>query len=456
MSRATPLAAAAIAALALVVPATAGATEPASTYDADGQRHADWCVPPKSTNVQLRYLDGTPTGFAIPNPLSFTDGSCPNGDLRVDLHEIVDSKGGPLVFTRGGNGYTDDQNAKYGQVLVADLAADPGAPTPSGGGRGDPCLALTGSTYEELVASIPAEMHYKPAPNSGSSFLHYGDPGADQGDRHDIHYSYLLWSFLDAHGGGHVRALLAPGQRVQPCDVEPILMDSWDSAGNVNGTVLARYVRTQEEGGTPLYGWMVWEHQFGEDPVVEHQAPVAGSVTPTPAPPVSPPVTNPVPDDHGPNPATASAATVSNPVTDDQGPTAAAAAKAAAPPAAVEAAAPAPPPPPPVAMKAALQLARKATLDAHGRLVVPIACTGTAASACTGTLRLDAVMPAPRHGARRWSKLASTRYAVPAGGGASVTLRVRASLRARLPHRHAVRARVLLDGVAQALTLVGR
>jgi hypothetical protein len=88
-----------------------GATEPASTYDADGQRHADACLP-AGPDVQLRYLDGTPTGFAIPEPLTFTDGSCPSGDLRIDLHEIVDSPVGPLVFTRGGNGYTDDQNAK--------------------------------------------------------------------------------------------------------------------------------------------------------------------------------------------------------------------------------------------------------------------------------------------------------------------------------------------------------
>jgi hypothetical protein len=437
VSRASPLAVAVVAALALVLPATAGATEPASTYDADGQRHADACVPPLSPAAQLRYLDGTPTGFAIPDPLSFTDGSCPSGDLRIDLHEIVDSPLGPLVFARGGNGYTDDQNAKYGQVRLADLAADPGAPTPSGDGRGEACQALTGATYEEQVASIPAEMHYKPpaagGSNSGSSFLHYGDPGADQGDRHDIHYSYLLWSFLDAHGGGHVRALLAPGQLVQPCDVDPILMDSWDGAGNVNGTVLARYVRT-EEGGTPLYGWMVWEHRSGDDPVVAHQALVSGPpVAMPPGLPVSPPVSNPVPADHGPNPATA--------------------ARAAPPPPP-----PAPPPPPPVAMKAALQLARKATLDAHGRLVVPIACTGTAASACAGTLRLDAVLPAAKGAKRagRWSTLASTRYAVRAGGAASATLLVRSALRTRLPRGRAVRARVLLDGAPQALTLVRR
>jgi hypothetical protein len=434
------LLAVAAAALVLAAPATAGATESAATYDADGQRHADACVSPLGPTVQLRYLGGTPTGFFIPDPLSFTDGSCPSGDLRIDLHEIVDSPAGPLVFARGGNGYTDDQNAKYGQVRLADLVADPGPPTPSGDGRGDPCPPLAGSTYEEDVASIPAAMHYKPPPaggsNSGSSFLHYGDPGADQGAIHDIHYSYLLWSFLDAHGGGHVRALLQPGQLVQPCDVDPILMDSWDSAGNVNGTVLARYVRTQE-GGTPLYGWMVWEHQFGNEPVVEHQALVSEPPVTTPAAlAVSPPVTNPAPVDHGPNPATA--------------------ARAAPPP---------PPPPPPVPMKAAFQVARKATLDAHRRVVVAVACTGTAASACTGTLRLDAAVPAKRASGKRaaakrtsthWTTAARARFDVAAGTSAPVTLRVTSALRARLPRGRGVRARLTLGAITQSLTLVRR
>jgi hypothetical protein len=82
------------------VPATAGASEPASTYNADGQVHADRCVPSKTTDIPMRYLDASPTGFAIPNPLSFTDGSCPDGQLRIDLHEVVDSPAGPLVFAK--------------------------------------------------------------------------------------------------------------------------------------------------------------------------------------------------------------------------------------------------------------------------------------------------------------------------------------------------------------------
>lgn len=69
------------------MPATAGASEPASTYNADGQIHADRCMEPKTTDIRLRYLDASPTGFAIPNPLSFNGGSCPDGQRRIDLHE---------------------------------------------------------------------------------------------------------------------------------------------------------------------------------------------------------------------------------------------------------------------------------------------------------------------------------------------------------------------------------
>jgi len=168
-----------------VAPAGAAASEPASTYNADGQVHADRCVAPEAPDIPLRYLDAAPTGFAIPDPLSFTDGSCPDGQLRIDLHEVVDSSAGPLVFARGGNGYVDDQNAKYGQVLVSDLASDPGTPTPAGGGRGNACATLLDATYATQVASIPHDLHYKrpqdvPGGNtSGASFQHYGDPGAD-------------------------------------------------------------------------------------------------------------------------------------------------------------------------------------------------------------------------------------------------------------------------------------
>jgi hypothetical protein len=51
-------------------------------------------------------------------------------------------------------------------------------------------------------------------------------------------------------------------------------------------------------------------------------------------------------------------------------------------------------------MRAVADLDR-AVLDARGRVRVPIACAGTAASACSGTLRLDAVLPRTRPAAPR-------------------------------------------------------
>jgi hypothetical protein len=115
-------------------------------------------------------------------------------------------------------------------------------------------------------------MHYKrpqdvrSGSNRGARFMHYGDPAADQGDRSDVHYTYLLWSFLNARGGGMVRALLRDGDTLTRCDVTPIVMRSWDDAGRPNGRVEAIYVRTPED----LYGWMVSGHALGDDPWVDH------------------------------------------------------------------------------------------------------------------------------------------------------------------------------------------
>lgn len=435
MSRALLLAAT----LALVVPARAAATEPASTYNADGEAHADRCVRPAGT-IALRYANGAPTGFTVSPAAAYTDGSCPDGAIRLDLHEIVDSPVGQLAFERGGNGYVDAQNAKYGHVALSDLVDPDGDPVPSGGGRGVPCPVVAGSRYEATIASIPAAMHYKrpqdvpSGNNSGASFLHYGDPGADQGDRHDIHYSYLLWSFLNARGGGHVRALLREGQVVQPCDVDPILMDAFDSAGDVDGTVLARYART-DDGGTPLYGWMVWEHdaQDGNGTVAHARLLDGPEVTTPPALAISPPVSRPPPPP-APVPVALPAAAPPPPPTP--------------PPA---------PPPPPSPMRAVADLAQ-AVLDKRGRVRVPIACTGTAASACSGTLRLDAVLPRRRPAAARsrFSTLARRGFAVAAGRSAVVTLRVASRLRLRLPRGRGLRARVVLGTATQSFILVRR
>src|SRR5436305_149109 len=217
------------------VAAPAWATDPASLFDAPGQSHANVCVHLAGSSEPLRFGDGSADGFSLANNLSFYDGECPDGTVRLDDHEAIPSPAGPLVFHRGGNGYNDADNVKYGELATADIADQLPPPVPASGGRGAPCQLSSEPPYQVSVHTIPSQMHCKPGPgNSGSSFNHYGDPGADQGDRHDIHYSYLLWSFVDVRAGGHVRTLLAPGQVVRACDVDPITMGSWDSQGNVN------------------------------------------------------------------------------------------------------------------------------------------------------------------------------------------------------------------------------
>ncbi len=288
--------------LSAAVAPVARATDPASLYDAPGQAHVNVCVHPAASSIPLRYGDATPTGFQLTGSLTFDNGDCPNGTVRLDNHEVIPSGAGALVFHRGGNGYTDDRNVKYGDLATADLADVVPPPVPSSGGRGAACPLAPGFAYKVSVRSIPDEMHYKRpqdvpgGSNRGASYEHYGDPAADQGSRHDIHYSYLLWSYLDVQGGGHVRALLKPNDLVAVCDVAPITRPSWDRAGNVNGSVTARYVRLLA-GSCPIYGWMIWTHQMTSGSVVAHALPTSTpppSAAPDPSCPVAAPASPPI------------------------------------------------------------------------------------------------------------------------------------------------------------------
>jgi hypothetical protein len=248
--------------------------------NADGQRHADVYVLPAREEIDLRFPDGTPTGFALQaSQLAYRDRRGQDGCVRLDFHERLATDTGDLAFARGGNGFVDAQNAKYGHVAIADLAADPGSPSPSGGGRGGAAdVDQREGPYAVRVHSIPPDLHYKrpqdtrSGNNAGAKWLHYGDPAADQGDRHDVHYSYLLWSFLDARGGGMVRALLAEGQVVWPCTVDPVELPAWDRAGARNGSVTGRYVATEVTGAW-LYGWMAWSHRSDGGEPVAHAEP---------------------------------------------------------------------------------------------------------------------------------------------------------------------------------------
>jgi hypothetical protein len=111
-----------------------------------------------------------------------------------------------------------------------------------------------------------------------------------------------------------------------------------------------------------------------------------------------------------------------------------------------------------VPLRAVVDLTQ-AVVSRRGTVRVPIDCTGNAAAACTGTLRLDAALPAARRSgtaAARYATLARRRFRVAAGRQAAVTLRVRSRLRTRLPRGHRVRARVVVGSVVRAVTLVRR
>ena len=251
------------------------------------------CARLTSPTAPLLYGDASPTGFGLDDQRTFDDNRCLPGTVRLDLHELIPSTEGPLAFHRGGNGYHDDQNVKYGELAWQGLAGPLPAPVLSRGGRGAPCDLAPGAASRVDVRSIPAEMHYKrpqdvaSGSNNGASFMHYGDPASDQGSRHDIHYSYLLWSFPNVRGGGIVRTLLKGDDVIRPCDVVPITMDSWDRAGAVNGRVVARYVRLMA-GSCPVYGWMVWTHDSFADsaPAINHFAagPASPPADPSPDP----------------------------------------------------------------------------------------------------------------------------------------------------------------------------
>ena len=289
LKRLTVVSALAVAAIAGST-AAAGATEPAERFNAPGQRHVNVCVRIALPLAPLRYADATPTGFTLDDERTFSDRRCPAGTVRIDHHEQIPSSAGPLVFHRGGNGYRDAGNVKYGELATDEIATPLPAPVLSRGGRGAPCeVAADDPAWRVEVRSIPEEMHYKrpqdvaSGSNRGASFEHYGDPAADQGDRRDVHYSYLLWSFVNVRGGGIVRTLLEPDRLVRLCDVAPVTMSSWDRAGAVNGQVTARYVKTMA-GSCPLYGWMVWTH----DDHTDASGPVAHARAESGAPPADP------------------------------------------------------------------------------------------------------------------------------------------------------------------------
>jgi hypothetical protein len=246
---------------------------PSRDFNADNQRHADLFVAPRADRTALRYPDFSPTGFVLErSKLVYTDPRGAPGHLRVDHHERLPTPNGDLVFHRGGIGYVDGGNVKYGHVAVAELASSLGTPTPSGGGRGRPCplspRPQDANGHVVRIRQAPLDMLYKrlqdpPAgkPKNGAKWMHYADPGAGQGDVSTIHYSVLCWSWLNARGGGMVRGLLREGDLFRRCDVRAIRMGSWDKDGNPNGSVVAVYGRVMR-AGQPFFGWAMYSHRY--------------------------------------------------------------------------------------------------------------------------------------------------------------------------------------------------
>jgi hypothetical protein len=265
---------------------------PASAFNHAGQMHNDQCVPLKSAEVPLRYGDFSETGYLLHRDQLLRDGPlyddddghlCADGEVQLDARELLQTAEGRLIFHRGGNGYQEAGNIKYGHLWIGDLA-EHAEVVPPPVPNGVPCLASTSSItmgrYLVRPTAIPPALHYPKSnfedcvrengvPACNISYQGYGDPGYEQGDpevlgeRH--HYTYLVWSWVNVSGGGVVRTLLRPGQRFYRCNVYSIKADTIDDDGDVNGWVQSVYGKTLQAGNW-IYGWTVYAHQAAGDP----------------------------------------------------------------------------------------------------------------------------------------------------------------------------------------------
>lgn len=258
----------------------------------DGQRHADRYVQLTKPWVPLRALDGGWTGHGLAvDQLTYTDHEKAyaashgfrniDGLARIDYHErfgpLATERGvkEPMVLHRGGSGYLDasaglppGSAVKYGMLAMGDIVTDNnlGRVAPSGESRGS-CMQLDGKTpipeREGLFAMRPKPMPhllYKgPSAETnweipwGSLWWTYSDLGGEWGG--DYHYMPLLWSFLNAGGGGMVRGILKDGHRVRQLAVPRQKCGVYsDTDGARIGDALGQYVRTSSKA----CGWALW------------------------------------------------------------------------------------------------------------------------------------------------------------------------------------------------------
>lgn len=253
------------------------------------------CGTLKSSAAPLRYADFTPISeagdYAITNMLSSDE--CGAGKVRFDLHEILQTTDGRLLFHKGGQGYADAKTP-YGHLWIADLQSPAPKPQVSGqppeygspskipgtdqwdenkrNGRG--CEPAGGFDYHVRIVpqgapdELPPGWQYKPDQTS-SRYNKYADAGAEQAGG-TAHHAYLLWSWLHqgdgvttSKGGGQVRALLKDGQVFYRCPVSSIDSIAYASASpDEAGRVTAVYGKTRASADSPwVYGWTIHSHR---------------------------------------------------------------------------------------------------------------------------------------------------------------------------------------------------
>lgn len=259
------------------------------SLNADGQRHADWFGALGDAWVPLRDANGQWTGHGLArDQLRYTAAEKArarshgfpdiDGLARFDYHErfgpvrIETGARVHMLLHRGGSGYLEDPGplpsgagVKYGGVALSDIddSAYPlGKPRAAGDGRGVMPLDDAGEPDDQpgLFVARPAplpHMLYKgPNPDGtipwGSLWWAYSDLGGEWGG--ETHYLPVCWSFLNARGGGMVRAVLRDGTRVRQLDVARETCGVYtDTDGARIGDARGQYVRTASK----MCGWML-------------------------------------------------------------------------------------------------------------------------------------------------------------------------------------------------------
>ncbi len=282
-------------------------------YNNNDQSHADLCVKLRVPSAELRYLDGSSTGFSLTNEILVpkpTNGvTCPAPAMaRLDARELVHlADGRAMLFHRGGWGFVGDDPASavhFGHVLASDIdtvgllyvrdtiVPPPGTPRgrwvevpvePLAGkgqeaGNGTACLARQARPLRISVQSIPNDMRYLNSRQTNAiPYAIYGNPSEDLGTPEDrargVKYTMLTWSWINTRGGGVARALLRNGEEFFPCtDVPAIKLASVADAQSkrVTGWVSAVYGGVRAGDGSWIYGWAVEAHQRAGEGVVRH------------------------------------------------------------------------------------------------------------------------------------------------------------------------------------------